>query len=67
VSFAKIKKTLNYKTDYFPKEGAKEVYDALKEGKLNPDDPKTITVKWYRNLLEMHAFLKDVEVKGAIL
>jgi nucleoside-diphosphate-sugar epimerase len=67
VSFAKIKKTLNYKTDFSPKEGAKEVYDALKEGKLNPDDPKTITVKWYRNLLEMHAFLKDIELNGAIL
>jgi len=67
VSFDKIKKTLNYRTDYSPREGAKEVYDALKEGKLNPDDPKTITVKWYRNLLEMHAFLKDIEIKGAVL
>jgi nucleoside-diphosphate-sugar epimerase len=67
VSFDKIKKTLKYKTDYSPKEGAKEVYDALKEGRLNPDDPKTITVKWYRSLLEMHAFLKDIELNGAVL
>jgi nucleoside-diphosphate-sugar epimerase len=67
VSFDKIKRALDYKTDYSPKKGAKEVYDALKAGKLNPDDPKTITVKWYRNLLEMQAFLKDIEVKGAVL
>jgi hypothetical protein len=43
------------------------VFDALKSGKLNPDDPKTITVKWYSHLLEMHAFLKDVEIKGMLL
>jgi nucleoside-diphosphate-sugar epimerase len=67
VSFAKIKKALNYRTDCSLKEGAREVYAALKEGKINPEDPKTITVKWYRNLLEMQAFLKDIEVKGAVL
>jgi len=67
VSFDKIKRALKYRADHSLEEGAKEVYDALKEGKLNPDDPKTITVKWYRNLLEMQAFLKDIEVKGAVL
>jgi nucleoside-diphosphate-sugar epimerase len=67
VSFDKIKKTLKYKTDYSPKEGAKEVYDALKEGKLAADDPRTITVKWYSHLLEMHNFLKDIEINGAVL
>jgi nucleoside-diphosphate-sugar epimerase len=67
VSFDKIQKTLNYKTDHTPKEGAKEVYDALKQGKLNPDDPRTITVKWYSHLLEMQAFLNDVEMNGAVL
>jgi nucleoside-diphosphate-sugar epimerase len=67
VSFDKIKKALKYRTDYSPREGAREVYDGLKEGRLNPDDPKTITVKWYRNLLEMHTFLKGVEINGAVL
>ncbi len=67
VSFDKIKKTLNYSPKYTPKEGAKEVYNALKEGKLNPDDTRTITVKWYKHLLEMHALLKDLEINGALL
>ena len=67
VSFDKIKKKLKFKTQYTPKQGAKEVFDALKEGKLNADDPRTITVKWYKHLLEMHKLIHEVEVKGAIL
>jgi len=67
VSFKKFKETLNFKLRYTPKEGAKEVFDALREGKLNADDPRTITVKWYKHLLEMHTLLKDIEMKGAIL
>lgn len=67
VSFNKIKETLNFKPRYTPKDGAKEVFEALKEGKLNADDPRTITIKWYKHLLEMHAFIKSIEIKGAIL
>ena len=67
VGFEKIRKTLGYKPAYTPKEGSKEVFEALKDGKLNPDDPKAITVKWYSHLLEMYAFLKDVEINGALL
>jgi nucleoside-diphosphate-sugar epimerase len=67
VSFNKIKETLNFKPQYTPKEGAKEVFEALKEGKINADDLRTITVRWYKHLLEMHRFIADVEIKGAIL
>jgi nucleoside-diphosphate-sugar epimerase len=67
VSFDKIKRTLNYKPIYTPREGAKEVYTALKEGRLNADDPRTITVKWYAHLLEMHTLLKNVEINGILL
>ncbi|MGB9960264.1 MAG: NAD-dependent epimerase/dehydratase family protein [Candidatus Bathyarchaeales archaeon] len=67
VSFKKIREAINYKPQYTPKEGAKEVFDALKDGRLNPDDPRTITVKWYKHLVEMHSFLKDVEMDGKIL
>jgi len=67
VSFNKIKETLNFKPQYTLGDGAREVFDALKEGKLNADDPRTITVKWYKNLLEMQTFLKNVEINGALL
>jgi nucleoside-diphosphate-sugar epimerase len=67
VSFDKINRTLNYRTVHTLKQGAKEVFDALQNGGVNPDDPKTITVKWYSHLLEMHDFLKDVEKNGTLL
>jgi nucleoside-diphosphate-sugar epimerase len=67
VSFSKIKDTLNFKPKTTIKEGAKNVFTALKEGKLNPDDPRMITVKWYKHLLEMQQVIKDIEINGVIL
>lgn len=67
VSFDKIKEKLNYKTNYTPQEGAKEVFDALKTGILEADDPRTITVKWYKSLIESQSLVKSVEMHGAIL
>jgi len=67
VSFDKISKQLGYRTSYSPKDGAKEVYDALKEGKLDPDDPRTITVKWYKHLLETRKLISNLEINGALL
>lgn len=67
VNFEKIKSKLKYKTYYTPKKGAKEVYDALKSGTLNGDDPHTITVKWYKHLLEAQSLTKNVEMNGVIL
>ncbi len=67
VNFNKIKETLNFKAEHTIEEGAKEVFAALKDGKLNPDDPRTITVKWYKHLLEAHKLIREVEMKGLIL
>ncbi len=67
VSFNKIKETLNFKPQYIPKEGAKEVFKALKDERISEDDPRTITVKWYKHLLEIHTLIKEVEINGVIL
>lgn len=66
VSFDKISKSLGFKPSYTPKEGASETFEALEEGKVT-DELKTITVKWYRHLLEMREFLKEVELEGKLL
>jgi nucleoside-diphosphate-sugar epimerase len=66
VSFDKIYKVLEYKTEYTPKEGAKEIYDALREGKIT-DSIKTKTVDWYKYLLNIDAIVKDVKIKDTIL
>ena len=67
VSFSKIKETLDFKPRTTIRNGAKNVFEAIKDGRLNPDDPRTITVKWYKHLLEMQQFLKDTEINGVIL
>ncbi|MBT0158536.1 NAD(P)-dependent oxidoreductase [Candidatus Bathyarchaeota archaeon A05DMB-2] len=67
VSFGKIRDRLRYKTSYTPRDGAKEVFEALKTGALNGDDPRTITVKWYKNLVESFSLVKSVELNGVIL
>ena len=67
VSFNKIRDRLNFKPGTTIREGAKNVFTALKEGKLNPDDPRTVTVLWYKHLLEMQQIIKETEMDGVIL
>jgi len=65
VGFSKIKESMNFRPKYTPKEGAKEVFDALKDGRASGDDPRTITVKWYKHLLRERS--KEIEINGVIL
>ena len=66
VSFDRINRVLGFKTDYTPREGALEVYEALESGKVT-DSLKTKTVEWYKHLLEIHATVKDIALKDTIL
>jgi nucleoside-diphosphate-sugar epimerase len=66
VNFDKIKKTLGFKPDYTPKEGALEVYEALEKGKVT-DSIKTKTVEWYKHLLSIYDTMKDIAIKDTIL
>ena len=67
VSFQKIKDVLEYRTSHSLASGAREVYDALREKKLDGDDPRTITVKWYKHLIESQKVVREVEMDGVIL
>lgn len=67
VSFDKIGEKLGFRCEHTPKSGAKEVFDAIKNGDIDPDDPRWITVKWYKHIMEMHDFLKEIELDGALL
>jgi len=67
VSFDKIRKVLGYETKHSIAEGAKEIWQKLSEGTLNPKDPRTITVKWYKHLIEIHKLIKNVEINNKIL
>jgi len=66
VSFDKIKQALGFEPMFTPREGAAEVYDALKDG-IVKDELKTITVGWYKHLLEMQEFIRQTELGGRLL
>ena len=49
---SKIERILGFKPKYKIEDGAREVYKALEDGFLKADDPKTVTLKWYKSLIE---------------
>jgi nucleoside-diphosphate-sugar epimerase len=67
VSFQKIQKVVGFTTENTLAEGAQEVYQALAKGAVAPDDPRTLTVDWYKHLVEMRSFLNEIEIRGMLL
>jgi nucleoside-diphosphate-sugar epimerase len=65
VSFQKIKERLGFRANLTPEDGAREIVEQIREGLLNPDDPKTITVQWYKHLMEKQAFLNQGGLREA--
>jgi nucleoside-diphosphate-sugar epimerase len=66
VSFDKVKSTLEFTPKYTAREGAVEVYRALRDGKVC-DTLKTKTVEWYKHLLEAHALTREVMLRDTVL
>jgi nucleoside-diphosphate-sugar epimerase len=66
VGFDKIRKVLGFRTKVTPRDGAREVFHALKTGALEADE-RTITLVWYRRLQEMLETVQGVSMKGRIL
>jgi nucleoside-diphosphate-sugar epimerase len=66
VSFAKAKRLLGYEAQTTVDAGVREVYDALKYGKVD-FTPKTVTVSWYRSILDAKALIDSIELNGRVL
>lgn len=66
VSFDKINKVLDFKVEHTPADGAREVQAALKRGELDGDDPRTITVEWYKKLLSNPTLASQVSMNGVV-
>ncbi len=61
VSFNKIKKYLNFKATKNVDDGIKEVSEALDQGRV-VDDLRTITVKYYKYLIESDKILSKIKM-----
>jgi len=59
VGFKKIADRLRFVTCETPENGARDIFDALKQGTLQ-DGPTTKTVEWYKSLIQWHETVKRV-------
>ena len=66
VDFSKIAEILNYKSRHSIGEGVKEIYNALEKGEIKKTK-KTITLEWYKYLLDAFNITKEVSLKDTIL
>jgi nucleoside-diphosphate-sugar epimerase len=65
VSFRKFRDTTRFNPLFTPEEGAQEIFEALKSGKLR-DSPKTRTVEWYKYLIESYRLVSDVTMRNTL-
>ncbi len=65
VNFDKIE-SLGYRATRNARDGATEIYELLRDGKLD-QQPKTITLQWYKQLSQWHDIIKATEMYDGIL
>jgi nucleoside-diphosphate-sugar epimerase len=66
VVFTKAEKVLDFKPKTSVQQGISEIYSALLSGKIDTG-AKTITVKWYQNILEAQSLLDSVTLDGRVI
>jgi len=52
VNFDKARRELGFSPEYDTRKGAREIWKALQEGRIDPDDPQAITIDWYKKLIK---------------
>jgi nucleoside-diphosphate-sugar epimerase len=66
VVFQKANEKVGFKAEVDIKHGIKEIYLALKSGKVDTSD-KTITVKWYKNIQEAKHLIDLISLNGRVI
>jgi nucleoside-diphosphate-sugar epimerase len=66
VSFSKIEKTLGFKPLVSVADGIKEIYEALKLGSVFAT-PETVTVGWYRTIIEAEKLIKRIQLNDRLI
>jgi len=66
VIFKKAEQKLGFNASFGVSQGIKEIYSALKLGKVDIG-PKTITVQWYRNILAAKELMDSISINGRII
>jgi nucleoside-diphosphate-sugar epimerase len=66
VIFEKATKILKFEAKTSVQTGIREIYLALKSGKTEAG-PKTVTVQWYRNILEAKSLIDSIILDGRVI
>jgi nucleoside-diphosphate-sugar epimerase len=66
VVFSKAKKKLNFNPVVSIADGVSEIYMALKTGKVDTS-VKTVTVKWYKELIAAKELISSIELNGRLI
>jgi nucleoside-diphosphate-sugar epimerase len=66
VVFKKAEEIIGFKAGVGVNQGIAEIYLALKSGNVDVG-PKTVTVQWYRNILEAKSLLDSVRLDGRVI
>ena len=66
VSFAKAKKVIGYAAQHEVEYGVREIYDAIKQDRIDLGS-RTVTVNWYKHLLEAERLVDGIRLNGRIL
>jgi nucleoside-diphosphate-sugar epimerase len=66
VSFDRAERELGFRAKYGPADGAREIYNALKLGRVDTG-PKTITVKWYQHIMDAKRLVDALAIEGRLL
>jgi nucleoside-diphosphate-sugar epimerase len=66
VDFSKVKNVLGFEAKKTIIDGIHEIYVALKSGNVDTSI-KTVTVSWYRNILDAKKLLDTIELNGRII
>ena len=66
VVFSKAKKKLNFNPVVSIADGVSEIYTALKAGKVDTS-VRTVTVKWYKDLIAAKELISSIELNGRLI
>ena len=66
VIFKKAKEVLGFEAEIPVTKGINEIYSVLKNGKVDVSS-KTITVEWYKNIINASDLVKSIELNGRII
>lgn len=66
VEFNKAKNRLQFTGKISVEDGIKEIYSALKAGKVDVGT-RTVTVSWYKNILDANNLINSIELNGRVI